>query len=209
VLLLVYSCIPARQWTDICNTRCSILSRFSHFQRPLIALNQRSLMVMAAADFDALSCLLARDQMLYVSFHEKHFAGRGLCSQMTEFVCSRPRGYKAISTLCVVGVEDCATFPAVYLPQGSRTSPNTAERSVSGALEPKPEAEIWRRPVFLTRRPRLSICPKVGQSTLLLPVLPIHFRFDLDDFLHAFFRITVNFTTFRAISDTFVSISGF
>ena len=31
VLLLVDSCIPARQWTDICNTRCSILSRFSHF----------------------------------------------------------------------------------------------------------------------------------------------------------------------------------
>jgi len=28
---LVYSCIPARQWTDIRNTRCSILSRFSHF----------------------------------------------------------------------------------------------------------------------------------------------------------------------------------
>ena len=31
VLFLVDSCIPARQWTDICNTRCSILSRFSHF----------------------------------------------------------------------------------------------------------------------------------------------------------------------------------
>jgi len=31
VLFLVYSCIPTRQWTDICNTRCSILSRFSHF----------------------------------------------------------------------------------------------------------------------------------------------------------------------------------
>jgi len=34
VLFLVYSCIPAQQWTDICNTRCSIgpiLSRFSHF----------------------------------------------------------------------------------------------------------------------------------------------------------------------------------
>ena len=39
VLFLVDSCIPARQWTDICNTRCSMLSRFSHFhvshfQRP-------------------------------------------------------------------------------------------------------------------------------------------------------------------------------
>jgi len=31
VLFLVDSCIPARQWSDICNTRCSILSRFSHF----------------------------------------------------------------------------------------------------------------------------------------------------------------------------------
>ena len=31
VLFLVYSCIPGGQWTDICNTRCSILSRFSHF----------------------------------------------------------------------------------------------------------------------------------------------------------------------------------
>ena len=31
VLFLVDSCIPVRQWTDICNTRCSILSRFSHF----------------------------------------------------------------------------------------------------------------------------------------------------------------------------------
>ena len=31
VLFLVDSCIPARQWTDVCNTRCSILSRFSHF----------------------------------------------------------------------------------------------------------------------------------------------------------------------------------
>ena len=31
MLFLVDSCIHARQWTDICNTRCSILSRFSHF----------------------------------------------------------------------------------------------------------------------------------------------------------------------------------
>ena len=31
MLFLVDSYIPARQWTDICNTRCSILSSFSHF----------------------------------------------------------------------------------------------------------------------------------------------------------------------------------
>ena len=73
-------------------------------------------------------------------------------------------------TLSVVGVEDGATFPAVYLPQGGRTSQNTAEMSVSGALEPKPDVEIWRRPVFLTQRPRLALKPKVGQSTQLLPV---------------------------------------
>ena len=60
-------------------------------------------------------------------------------------------------TLCVVGVEVCATFPAVCVPQGSRTRRNTAERSVSGALEAKPEVEIWRRPVFPTQRPRLPI----------------------------------------------------
>ena len=30
-MLFVDSCIPVRQWADICNTRCSILSRFSHF----------------------------------------------------------------------------------------------------------------------------------------------------------------------------------
>ena len=29
MLFLVYSCIPARQRTDICNTRCSILSRLA------------------------------------------------------------------------------------------------------------------------------------------------------------------------------------
>ena len=34
MLFFVDSCIPARQWTDICNTRCSILSRFSHFHVP-------------------------------------------------------------------------------------------------------------------------------------------------------------------------------
>ena len=73
-------------------------------------------------------------------------------------------------TLSVVGVEVCATLSAVYLPQRSRTRRNTAETSVSGALEPKPEAEIWRRPVFLTQRPRLALRPKVGQSTQLLPV---------------------------------------
>ena len=27
----IFKCIPARQWTEICNTRCSILSRLSHF----------------------------------------------------------------------------------------------------------------------------------------------------------------------------------
>ena len=73
-------------------------------------------------------------------------------------------------TLSVVGVEVCATFSAVYRPRGSRTSQNTAESSVPGALERKPEVEIWRRPVFLTQRPRLALRSKVGQSTQLLPV---------------------------------------
>jgi len=53
VLFLVDSCIPARQWTDICNTRCSILSRFSHFhvsnfQRPL-SVQQASILFLAGS----------------------------------------------------------------------------------------------------------------------------------------------------------------
>jgi len=75
-----------------------------------------------------------------------------------------------VSTLGVVGVEDCATFSAVYLPQGSRTSQNTAESSVSGALEPKPEVEIWRRPDFLTRRPRLPIRLSIHYGVYLVPL---------------------------------------
>ena len=55
----------------------------------------------------------------------------------------------------------------------------------------------------LNQRPRLSICPKVGQSTQLLPVLQIHFSFDHDDFLHAFFElrsISRLFGPFRVLS---------
>jgi len=84
---------------------------------------------------------------------------------------------------------------------GDNTNQNKAKKSVPGALEAKPEVEIWRRPVFLTQRPRLLIWPKVGQSTQLLPVLQIHFRFDHDDFLHAFFKlqsISRHFGPFRA-----------
>jgi len=76
------------------------------------------------------------------------------------------------------------------------------KKSIPWALEAKPEVEIWRRPVFLTQRQCLSICPKVGQSTQLLPVLQIHFRFDHDDFLHAFFElrsISRHFGPFRAL----------
>ena len=85
---------------------------------------------------------------------------------------------------------------------GDNTGQNKAKKSVQGAVEAKPEVEIWRRPVFLTQRPRLSICPKVGQSTQLLPLLQIHFRFDHDDFLHAFFElqsISQHFGPLRAL----------
>ena len=54
----------------------------------------------------------------------------------------------------------------------------------------------------LNQRPRLSICLKVGQSTQLLPVLQIHFTFDHDDLLHAFFEllsISRHFGPFRAL----------
>ena len=80
-------------------------------------------------------------------------------------------------------------FLAVHVRYGDNAGQNKAKKSVPGALEAKPEVEIWRRSVFLTQRPRFSIGPKVDQSTQLLPVLQIHFRFDHDDFLHAFFDL--------------------
>ena len=89
------------------------------------------------------------------------------------------------------------------------------KRSVTGAVEAKPEVEIWRRPDFWNRRPRLPIPPpihqsvylaplqsfselrsKVGQSTQLLPICPRRFR------------ITVHLTTFQTYSGIFESISG-
>ena len=59
---------------------------------------------------------------------------------------------------------------AVHVRYGDNASQNKAKKSVQGALVAKPEVEIWRRSVFLTLRHRLSICPKVGQSTQSLPV---------------------------------------
>jgi len=88
---------------------------------------------------------------------------------------------------------------AIY---GDNAGQNKAKKSIPGALEAKPEGEIWRRPVFLTQRPRLSLCPKVGQSTQLLPVLQIHFRFHHGDILHAFFElrsISRHFGPFQAL----------
>ena len=82
------------------------------------------------------------------------------------------------------------------------------KKSVPGALEATPEVEIWRRSVFMTLRPQISICPKVGQSTQLLPVLQIHQVWQRRLFTRVF-RITVNCTTFRTISGTFESTSGF
>ena len=56
-------------------------------------------------------------------------------------------------------------FLAVHVRYSDNAGQNMAKKSVPGALEAKPEVEIWRRSVFLTQRPRLPICPKVGQST--------------------------------------------
>jgi len=80
-------------------------------------------------------------------------------------------------------------FLAVHERYGDNAGQNKAKKSVQGALEAKLEVQIWRRPIFLTQRPRLSILRKVGQSTQLLPVLQIHFRFDHGDVLHPFFEL--------------------
>ena len=46
-------------------------------------------------------------------------------------------------------------FLAVYVRYGDNAGQNKAKKSVPGALKAKPEVEIWRRPVFLTQRPRI------------------------------------------------------
>jgi len=64
VLFLVDSCIPARQWTDVCNTRCSILSRFSHFHVSHFPPLQHG----AAFSCPAISCLaFSASPMIYQS----------------------------------------------------------------------------------------------------------------------------------------------
>ena len=60
-------------------------------------------------------------------------------------------------------------FLAGYLRYGSHTGQKMAKRSVPGALEAKPEVEIWRRPDFLNLRPRLPIRPPVHYGVYLAP----------------------------------------
>ena len=83
----------------------------------------------------------------------------------------------------------------------AKPGPEYGKKDRLGAVDAKPEVEIWRRPDFLTRRPRLpirppmhygvylaplwsfsEIRPNVGQSTHLLPVCPRRF-------CHAFFGL--------------------
>jgi len=45
-----------------------------------------------------------------------------------------------------------------------------AKRSALGALEAKPEVEIWRRPVFPTQRPRLPIRLRILYAVYLTPL---------------------------------------
>jgi len=42
--------------------------------------------------------------------------------------------------------------------------------SLPGALEAKPEVEIWRRPVFPTQRPRLPIRLRIHYGVYLAPL---------------------------------------
>ena len=48
-------------------------------------------------------------------------------------------------------------FLAVDVQYRDNTGQNKAKKSAPGALEAKPEVEIWQRPVFLTQRPRIPI----------------------------------------------------
>ena len=48
--------------------------------------------------------------------------------------------------------------------------PENGKKERSGAVEAKPEVEIWRRPDFFTRRRRLPIRPPIRQSVYLAPL---------------------------------------
>ena len=64
----VDSCIPVRQWADICNTRCSILSRFSHFHVSHFPPQQHG----AAFSCPAISCLaLSASPIRVVAFAQQ------------------------------------------------------------------------------------------------------------------------------------------
>jgi len=58
----------------------------------------------------------------------------------------------------------------VCLRYGSHTGQNKSKRSVPGALEAKPEIEIWRRPDFLNRRPRIGMRTPIHYGVYLAPL---------------------------------------
>jgi len=53
---------------------------------------------------------------------------------------------------------------------GDKTGQNKAKKSVPGALEAKPEVEIWRRRVFPTQRPWLPIWLRILYGVYLAPL---------------------------------------
>ena len=61
-------------------------------------------------------------------------------------------------------------FLAIYVRYGDNTGQNKAKKSLPGALEAKPEVEIWRRPVFPTQRPRLPIWLRILYGVYLAPL---------------------------------------
>ena len=82
----------------------------------------------------------------------------------------------------------------------SHTGQNTAKTSIPGALEAKPEVEIWRKPVFPTQRPRLPIRLRILYGVYLAPlrlhrerILTLaHFRLS-----HAKMRLIAFFSNFE------------
>ena len=82
------------------------------------------------------------------------------------------------------------------------------KKSLPRALEAKPEVEIWRRPVFLTATPPFDLSesrPKYTTTSGFANPLQVWPRL----IFTRVFRIMINFTTFRTISGTFESTSGF
>ena len=115
--LYVDSCIPARQWTDICNTQCSILSRFSHFHVSHFPPLQHG----AAFSCPAISCLAFSASPIPCHKRKRKFLGNimssekvlcEMCCNISQHIvkCSKRTARTAICRKYFCSVKFCPLF---------------------------------------------------------------------------------------------------